>query len=204
MSILSTPKAPKGFEMFQFPTRGGKSADIYSQLSGDVFQNLLRSAQNPDTSAQEKYGMDVFNQQIAPGIAQRYAGSGISGSSGMQNALAGAGGNLASKLQSERQNLMHQSMQDVLGLGNLLLQNPDIENYYSEKKGSGGDFWNKALGFGLPVLGGVAGGIFGGPMGAAAGASLGSGLGSAFSGQEQGKTDWSGIAGLPKDWSKWK
>lgn len=194
--------APKGYEMLQFPTRGGQSANIYSQLGGDYFQKLLGMAQQgPQMGEMEKYGQDIFQQQIAPGIASRYAGSGIGASSGMQNSIAGAGANLASELASKRQDLMHQSIQDVLGLGHLLLSNPDVENYYRGKSGkSSGSIWDKIFGIGLPIAGGIAGGIFGGPMGAAAGLSLGNTLGSGFTGQSSGTTDWSGIGSLPKTW----
>lgn len=206
MSTLATPKAPQGYEMLQFPTRGGRSADIYNQLSGDVFQKLLGQAQgSPGAFApQEQQAMDFYQRQLAPQIAQRYAGSGISGSSGMQNALASGARDVTTNLHAQRNQLMQQSMHDVLNLGNILLQNPDVENYYAQNQGMGGgggsSIWDKLLGIGLPVVGAIGGGILGGPMGAAAGASLGGTLSSGFTGRQGGSTDWSGIASLPTKW----
>ncbi len=179
---------PKGFEMLQFPTRGGQSADIYKQLAGglsgglpDILKNLIgmASGKSDAFAPQEKQAMDFFNQQLAPGIAQRYAGSGIGASSGMQNAIAGAAGNLTTNLQAQRNKLMQQSMHDVLNLGNLLLGKPDIENYF--RKQPDDDFWSKILGIGLPIggaaLGGTLGFLGGGPMGALTGAQFGGSLG---------------------------
>lgn len=197
--------APSGYEMLQFPTRGGRSADIYNQLSGQHFQSLLGMAQGnlPHFQENEKYAQDYFNQQIAPGIANRYAGSGIGSSSGMQNAIAGAGANLSSQLAAQRQGLMHQSIQDVNTLGKLLLQNPDIENYYRQNQGGGGgdkSWWQTGLEYGLPVVGGLVGGFAGGPAGAAAGFSIGNTIGSSFGNRNTPQTDWGGISKLPNNW----
>jgi hypothetical protein len=179
---------PKGFDMLQFPTRGGQSANIYNQLAGglsaglpDILQQLLLSAQGQPAGFedQEKYAMDLFQQKIAPQIAQRYAGSGISGSSGMQNALAGAGGNLAQSLKAQRSDLMQQSMKDVLSLGELLLGRPDVENVFQKKKSG---FWDQLLGIGAPLIGAGIGGLFGGPMGGLGGAQIGSAFGQSFLG----------------------
>ncbi len=176
---MSALGAPKGFEMLQFPTRGGKAADIYSQLGGDYFQRLLSMAQGgPQMWELEKYGQDVFNQQIAPGIASRYAGKGIGASSGMQNAIAGAGANLASGLAATRQDLMNQSVQNVLSLGNLLLGNPDAENLFQRKEKN--KWLEKILGIGAPIAGAGLGFIPGFPGGPVGGAMIGNQIGQAF------------------------
>lgn len=198
--------APAGYEMLQVPTRGGRSADIYNQLSGQHFQNLLGMSQGnlPFFQANEKYAQDMFNQQIAPGIANRYAGSGIGASSGMQNAIAGAGANLSSQLAAQRQNLMLKAAHEVNSLGDLLLRRPDVENYLSE--GGGGSerpWWHTALEYGLPVVGAIAGGVSGlGPAGAVAGFQMGRTIGGAFSDRGVPETDWKGISNLPRTWDR--
>lgn len=176
---IATPKIPKGFEMFQVPTRGGQSASTYSMLS-NYFPELLQQAQGAPGAfdAIEKYGQDVFQQQIAPGIAQRYAGSGIGSSSGMQNSIAGAGGNLASQLVSKRSDLMQQSMRNVLSLGDLLLGNPDVETMFGRKQQKP-NFLNQLLGIGFPIGGALLGGL-GGLGGAKLGGTLGSTIGKSF------------------------
>lgn len=126
----SQPGVPEGYEQYSLPTMGGGQQDIYNLLStqfkggaGDVYQRLFGLAQGDQGqfAQMEAPALRQFQQQIAPQIAQRYAGSGIGASSGMQNALASAGGNLAENLQANRMNLMQQSIRDVLGLGEHLL-----------------------------------------------------------------------------------
>lgn len=174
---------PKGFDMLQFPTRGGQSADIYNQLGGDFFQQLLSRAHGMGDSfqPQEQQAQDFYNRQLAPQIAQRYAGSGIGSSSGMQNALTAGATDLTSNLHAQRNQMMEKSIQDVLGLGNLLLSNPDVENYFQPSKKKGFD-WGSLFGSLAPAAGGAIGGglgfLGGGPAGALAGAGLGSSLGS--------------------------
>lgn len=196
---------PSGYEMLQVPTRGGRSADIYNQLSGQHFQNLLGMSRGDPSffQANEKYAQDIFNQQIAPGIANRYAGSGIGASSGMQNAIAGAGANLSSQLAAQRQNLMLKAAHEVNNLGDILLSRPDIETYLTE--GGGGankPWWQTGLEYGLPVVGGIAGGFLGGPAGAAAGFQMGRTIGGAFGDREAPETDWKSISNLPRTWDR--
>lgn len=171
--------APKGFNVHQFASRGGQSADIYSMLA-QAFPELLNQAKGApgDFEAQEKQAQDYYNQQLAPGIAQRYAGSGIGASSGMQNSLTAGARGLTNDLYSKRQDLMSQSMQNVFHLGKLLLQNPDIENYYSKKQ-KGPSNWDQILGIGLPIAGAGLG-AFGGLGGAQLGGLLGSKIGQSF------------------------
>lgn len=201
MSIL-TPKSPKGFEMFQVPTRAGQSASTYSMLS-NFFPELLQQAQGAPGAfdALEQQGQNLFNQKIAPGIAQRYAGSGIGASSGMQNALAGAGKDLTLGLQAQRNQLMQNSMNNVMNLGNLLLSNPDYETYFGQKQPKR-SIWDSILGIGLPAAGGVIGGVTGGPQGAIAGMNIGQSFAAPFTGMNPGSPDWSGISNLPTTWGK--
>ena len=173
---------PKGFQQHQFSTRGGQSAGIYQQLA-QFFPELLTQAKGAPGAfeAQEKQATDFYNQQLAPGIAQRYAGSGIGASSGMQNSLTAGARGLTNDLYAQRQSLMQNSMNNVMNLGSLLLQNPDVENYYSQKK-KGPSWWEQALGLGLPIAGAIGGGLIpgGGLGGAKLGATIGSSIGQSF------------------------
>lgn len=182
MSAMAGLKLPKGFEMFQAPTRGGQSASTYSMLS-NFFPELLQQAQGAPGAfdALEQQGQNLFSQKIAPGIAQRYAGSGIGASSGMQNALAAAGKDLTLGLQAQRADLMHRSMRNVLDLGSLLLSNPDVETYLGRKPQKS-NFWDQMLGLGLPIGGALLGGLVpgGGLGGAKLGGTLGSTIGKSF------------------------
>lgn len=167
MSILNTPKIPKGFSMYSLPTMGGGQKDIYEMLkgqfqggAGDVYQKLFGLASGNEGMFEqlEAPALRQFQQQIAPGIAQRYAGGGIGASSGMQNSLASAGANLAQDLQAQRTGIMERSMQNVLGLGNMLLGMPTQQFGLVQKQNTLNQLLN--------ILG-IAGGQFGGTYGGA-------------------------------------
>ena len=181
-------KTPKGYSQFAAQTRGGQSANLYSQLAGGVapgIPNILSQLQGQATGAPgtfdalEAPALRQFQQQIAPGIASRYAGSGIAGSSGMQNALAGAGANLAQDLQAKRLGIMQDSMHDILNLSNFLLKNPDIQGGLVQNQPKGPSGFEQLLGVGLPMLGaglGAFGGLPGAKLGGQVGAAASRGL----------------------------
>src|ERR1044071_6394499 len=130
MSMLTGSKIPKGYSQYSLPTMGADQKHVYDMLrsqfqagAGDVYQKLfgLAGGKSDMFEQLEAPALRQFQQQIAPGIAARSSGSGISNSSGMQNAIAGAGANLAENLQAQRMGLMERSMQNVLGLGDRLL-----------------------------------------------------------------------------------
>jgi|SRR5579864_206847 len=187
---MSTPSVPKGYKQFNFPTRGGQSADIYKMLASgtasglpDILSNLMATARGEGSAFQGLEGPARRDLEAnLANIGQQFGLSGTQKSSGFQNAIAGAGQNFAETLQAQRSGLMERSMQNVLNLGNLLLQNPDVESYYSEKK-KGSSIWNDILGIGLPLAGTAAGFIpgFGAMIGGPAGGSaIGSSIASAF------------------------
>lgn len=178
MADLRTPRPPRGYDLIEMPTRGGQSAQAYSQLA-QFLPELMNQARGGTGAfdAIEGPAKRFYEQQLAPGIAQRYAGSGISGSSGMQNALVAGAADITTNLAAQRAQLMQQSMKNVLGLGDMLLSRPDYTYDLMEQGPSG---WDQFLGVGLPVGGALLGGIFGGPMGAEWGGRIGSRAGSAF------------------------
>ena len=153
---------PKGYEMYSLPTMGGGQKELYDLFKGQlspglpgVFQQLLGMAGgNVDVfNKMEAPLLNKFNREILPGIANRYAGSGISGSSGMQNAMATAASDLGTNLQAQRASLMKQSMRDVLGLGEHLLGTPTQQYGLVQKQNVLNDLMNML---------GQAGGQFGG------------------------------------------
>ena len=159
-------KLPSGYSAYSLPTMGSDQKGIYDMLkgqfqggAGDVYQKLFGMASGDEGTFDqlEKPALRQFNEVIAPGIASRYSGSGISNSSGMQNSIAGAGASLAEQLQSQRTGLMRQSMQDVLGLGNMLLGTPTQQFGITQKESLLRD---------LMQLLGTAGGQFGSTYGA--------------------------------------
>lgn len=134
MSVLGNlSKPPKGFSQYSLPAMGPGQTDIYGLLKnnfmqggGNALQNLLGMAGGDQSafSQLEAPMMQKFQREILPGIANRYSGSGISSSSGMQNAMATAATDFGTNMQAQRMNMMQQSIRDVLGLGEHLLGTP--------------------------------------------------------------------------------
>ncbi len=84
-------------------------------------ENLLSGLLSGSPEALQAYqqpAIDQFQQQIAPSIAERFAGMGAGGlSSGAFNrAMTGAGANLATDLAAQRASLQQNALQQVLGL----------------------------------------------------------------------------------------
>lgn len=150
MSIITSGKSPKGYNVFQYRPRGGLSEDVYKKLA-QAFPELLDQAKgSPEAFSKiEAPALRQFSREIAPNIAQRYAGMGASGSSGLNNSLASAGQDLAENLQAKRHEYMHNSMRNVLDLSNLLIQNPDEETAFMQKPEKKLPWWKGLLSTGI-------------------------------------------------------
>lgn len=90
--------------------------DISSNPLFQQSQSAISKMLSGDTSAIEDPLMRQYEQEILPGIAQRFGGAGAQGSSAYQNALAGAGGNLASQLGQLRYGARQQGVQNAQGM----------------------------------------------------------------------------------------
>lgn len=161
---------PKGYSQFELPTMGGENKQIFDLLRSQFMQSApgmfsqLGGLAQGNQQAFEQFeapAMRQFQQQILPGIANRYVGSGIGGSSGMQNAFAGAGKEFAEDLHSQRLALQLNSMARLMGLGDLLLQTPTSQFGLAQKpQGLGSSFFS-ALGHGAGTALGMAPMMFG-------------------------------------------
>ncbi len=94
-------------------TKGIQSNPLYQQ-GNDFLMKLLSG----DTSQFEQPLMQQFEQQIIPGIAERFAGmgtgAGAGSSSGLNNSLAQAGQNLTGQLGALKGGLQMQGLQGAL------------------------------------------------------------------------------------------
>lgn len=97
---------------------GGGLGQLAGLASGDV----------SSFAPYEQNALNQFNQQIIPGIAQRFGNQGTLNSSLFANAASGAGANLASMLGARRQQIQYQAIRDLLGLGENLLGQRPYEN----------------------------------------------------------------------------
>jgi len=175
---------PKGYRKGQLQQFSPEQMQLFQQLFGQV---------GPNSYLSKLAGGDeeLFNEMEAPahrqfsellgGLGSRFSGMGSLGarnSSGFQNTASAAASNFAQDLQSNRQNLQRQAIQDLMGLSNQLLGQRPTQNVITPKRQSqNSSGWGGLAGAGI---GGVGGFLAGGPVGALTGAKLGYGVGSGF------------------------
>jgi hypothetical protein len=122
----------------------------------NYLQNLL-SGSPESMQAFQAPAMRQFNEQIVPGLAERFSGlgAGAQSSSAFQQALGQAGAGLAENLQALRSGLQGGAAQSLLGLPSQFLgaafQSPFA---YMQKQG-GGTLSNILGGFGRGVAPGL-------------------------------------------------
>ena len=87
-------------------------------LLGEGLQNLqqLLSGTPEAAAAFERPALRQFQEEIVPGIAERFTGLGAQRSSAFGQQLAGAGQRLAESLQAQRGGLQQQALSQLLSL----------------------------------------------------------------------------------------
>lgn len=145
---------PKGFNTVSTfnPQQGQAFQQLLGSLGGvgqhaaNYWQELLSG----NSESYDKFAapyMRQFNEQIVPGLSERFAGAGALSSSGFQNALGQAGAGLSENLASLREGLRGQAAtQSMGGLQNLLGMETQA-------------FLPKQLGFLKQLLLGLSGGV---------------------------------------------
>lgn len=122
---------PSGYK--QISTLNPQQQSLFNQQAqglGAIQPQIMQYLQqllSGDPSASEAFAapyMRQFNEQIVPGIAERFAGAGALSSSGFQQALGQAGAGLAENLASLREGLkFNAAQQGQRGIGDLLNMN---------------------------------------------------------------------------------
>lgn len=128
----AAPLFQKKEQQEQIPTVGPEQQNLVNQLTqllrGQLggqglfgqSQNFLQDILGGDTSKFEAPLMRQFNEQIIPGLSERFAGLGAGSSSAFQQALGGAGSGLMERLGALRGQLglqaSGQGLQSILGL----------------------------------------------------------------------------------------
>ena len=103
----------KGFDIKQEPLYGQGAAYLQNMLS-----------QNPQAYKDfEKPYMEQFNQEIAPGIANRFAGEENLNSSAFNNSMAQASRSLSERLAALRSGLQMQALPQALNFAQAPMQN---------------------------------------------------------------------------------
>jgi len=159
----------KSGEIRAMPTMSEEQQKLLGQLLGGLGGPLQQGLGNlgrilgGDVSAYEKPAISQFQQEIVPQLAEQFAGmgAGAQSSSAFQQALGGAGANLAERLAMQRAQLQSGALGQ---LGGLLGQGLGAKTFdYQQIPGSQG-----AL---APIVGGLGSGI---------GSGLGMGIGGLF------------------------
>lgn len=152
--------------------RGYDRVDNYTPEQMQIFQQMFSNL-SPGSFLSRLAGgdQDIFNQIEAPalqqfsglqgGLASKFSGmgSGARRSSGFQNTLNQASSDFASQLQSQRQGLQQQALQDLMNMSNNLLQQspysliPKKKSFLQELLSSLGG----GIGSGIGSFGGMAG-----------------------------------------------
>jgi len=173
MSSLSEMLFGKAGEMRAFPTMSPQQQALFSQLLsglggplGSGLENLqqILSGSPEAFKAFEAPMMRQFNEQIIPGIAERFsgAGAGAQSSSAFQNALGQAGTGLSERLASMKAGLQQNALGQLSSLLGMGTQTPTFQ--WQQMPGSEGAlssmFGGIGSGFGSG-LGGLFGKLFG-------------------------------------------
>jgi hypothetical protein len=121
-----TPQQQQLFQMLLGGAQGGIGGglDYLGKLAGGdegAFEQLEAPAYN------------AFNRTLGQ-IGTRFSGLGARNSSAFENAVNGAGSDLALQLQSQRQGIQHQSIMDLLGLSENLLGQKPYNNFLAQKE----------------------------------------------------------------------
>ncbi len=181
---ISGDVIPKGYKSGQLQQFTPEQMQLFEQMLSHV---------SPDSQTARLASGDqsMFGEIEAPALRQfqelqgqmgsRFSGMGMGAqkSSGFRNTMGQMGADFAQQLQSQRQQLQRQAIQDLMGNSATLLGQKPYERYLIEKqqKQQQSSGWGSAIGGGV---GAAAGAYFGGPAGAQIGASVGSGVGGAF------------------------
>jgi hypothetical protein len=149
---------------------------IMSQLGPDSFLAKLGLGDEEAFNEMEAPALRQFNQ-LQGGIASKFSGMGSFGnrrSSGFQNTASQQASNFAQDLASQRTALRMKAIQELVGLGNDVLQQRPYEQYIVPKREKSNPWVDLAAKAAGAIPGAIAGGATGGWAGAA------KGFGSAF------------------------
>ena len=162
------------------PAQMGLYQQQFGVAAPDSYLSRLASGDPALMEEMERPSLQQFGE-LQGNIASRFSGMGMGGrrSSGFQNTMGQASSDFAQQLQSNRQNLQRQAIQDLMGYSNQILGQRPYETFRTEKKQP---WWKKLMGGGLQLACGALGGALGGPGGSALGSQLGQLAGSTFEG----------------------
>jgi hypothetical protein len=144
---------PQQMQLFQ---------SLFSHLGPESYLSKLAGGDEQTFAQMEAPAMRQF-AGLQGNLASRFSGMGMGGrrSSGFQNTATQAGSDFAQELQSRRQGLQRQALQDLIGMSNTLLGQKPYEQFLTPEKPSFLQSILGALGQGTGQFAGTMGGGFG-------------------------------------------
>lgn len=174
-----TPKGYRSGQMSQFtPEQMQLFQQMFSQVSPESYTSRLAGGDESLFNEMEAPALKQFSG-LQGNLASRFSGMGMGGrkSSGFQNSANTAAQDFASQLQSQRQGLQRQAIQDLQSMSQSLLGQRPYEQFLVPKQQKQSSGWGGLAGAGIGAAGGF---LAGGPAGALAGGKLGYNVGSSF------------------------
>lgn len=150
-------KVPSGYKagrLQQFtPEQMQLFQSLFSHLGPDSYLSRLAGGDQGLFEEMERPALKQFSG-LQGNLASRFSGMGMGArrSSGFQNTANQASSDFAQDLQSRRQQLQMQAIQELMGLSSNLLGQRPSENFLTPKKPS---FLEQILGGGGQFLGGL-------------------------------------------------
>lgn len=184
MGVSGGNKIPSGYrygQLEQFtPDQFNLFKQLFSQVSPESYTSRLAGGDQGLFDEMERPAMRQFNE-FQGNLASRFSGMGMGSrrGSGFQNQATQAASDFAGDLQSRRQGMQRQAIQDLMGMSQSLLGQRPYEQQLVQKPQRQGMNWGGLVSKGL--MGAATGLLTGGPAGAALG-----GFGGAASGASGG------------------
>jgi hypothetical protein len=131
-------KIPKGYSQGRIQQFDPQQMELYKQLFGHLgpesYTARLAGGDQKLFEEMEAPALRQFSGQLG-GLASRFSQGGLGArkSTGFQNASTAAASNFAQDLQSQRQGLQRQALQDLMGFSNQLLGQRPQENFLVPK-----------------------------------------------------------------------
>jgi hypothetical protein len=184
---LPGDKIPRGYKTGQLQQFTPEQMELLSSLFPHVGpESFLARLAGGDESLFDEIEAPALRQfsGIQGNLASRFSnmGMGARRSSGFQNTSNAAASDFAQQLQSQRQGLQRQAIQDLRGFSESLLNQKPYERFLVEKAPKQGTDWGAIGELGGGILGGAGGFLVGGPAGAMTGMQAGRAGGRAVGG----------------------
>lgn len=158
-----------GYKNVQMPQYTPQQMQFFQKLMGgvggglDQSMNYLQQMAAGDESMfeqMEKPAYTAFDKMLGQ-IGSRYSGMGARDSSAYENAMAGAGAEMAENLQAKRAQMQQSAIEKLLGMSESLLGQRPYENMLLQKPQKQGFDWGAVAGATAPhILKMLFGGVF--------------------------------------------